>query len=147
MGRARRRERLARQAAHRPGPPRPRGALPAGSAPPSAAGSPQGGQPDDGDRRLHDPQWRRAERRRIARLNRLPDPFRSWGDRSRAHAFAVGLLQGALVTVVGLTTLKLTTGAWLPAYAAVVVLALAVVSQAVCRSVNRRADERAGVRP
>ena len=95
------------------------------------------------ERRLDDPAWRKAERRRVARLNRLPDPFRSWGDRSRGHAFAVGLLQGALVTVVGLLLLRLTTGTWLPTYAAVVVLALAVVSQAVCRSINRRADERA----
>jgi hypothetical protein len=83
----------------------------------------------------------------VARLNRLPDPFRSWGDQSRWHAFAVGLLQGALVTVIGLLLLKLTTGTWLPPYAAVVVLALAVASQAVCRSVNRRADERAAGSP
>lgn len=142
MGRRRRRERLARQAGTRPP-----GALPADCGPSAAAGSPPGGQPDDDERRLHDPAWRRAERRRIARLNRLPDPFRSWGDRSRAHAFAVGLLQGALVTVVGLVLLKLVTGDWLPPYAAIVVLALAVVSQAVCRGVNRRDDARAAASP
>jgi hypothetical protein len=49
--------------------------------------------------------------------------------------------------VIGLLLLKLTTGTWLPPYAAVVVLALAVASQAVCRSVNRRADERAAGSP
>lgn len=127
MGRRRKRERLARQ-----------------SGSPVSAPAPQ---PAAGERRLDDPAWRRAERRRVARLNRLPDPFRSWGDRSRWHAFAVGLLQGALVTVVGLLLLRLTTGTWLPPYAAVVVLALAVVSQAVCRSINRRADERAAAAP
>lgn len=123
VGRRRKRERLARQA----------GLKTAGPTVTTPA-------LDDGERRLHDPAWRKAERRRVARLNRLPDPFRSWGDRSRGHAFAIGLLQGALVTVVGLLLLKLTTGTWLPPYAAVVVLALAVVSQAVCRSINKRAD-------
>jgi hypothetical protein len=95
------------------------------------------------ERAIDDPEWRRAERRRIARLNRLPDPFRSWGDRSRGHAFAVAVLQMLLVIAVTLPLLRLTTGQWLPPYAAVVALALAVVTQAVCRSVNRRADERA----
>jgi hypothetical protein len=131
VGRARRRERLARQG----GAPRPAAAAGAAGRAPA--------EPVDDERRLHDPQWRRAERRRIARLNRLPDPFRSWGDRSRAHAFAVAALQIALVVVLGMVLMRLTSGAWLPRYAAVVVLGLAVGSQAVCRSINRRADARA----
>ena len=139
MGRRRKRERLARLAGQS-------GALPTPGAGRQRLGSAPDRSTGEGERRLDDPAWRRAERRRIARLNRLPDPFRSWGDRSRLHAVAVGLLQGALVTVVGLLGLKLVTGTWLPPYAAIVVLALAVTSQAVCRSINRRADERAALR-
>jgi hypothetical protein len=112
--------------------------------PPVVAGpSPAQARPARGERPLDDPEFRRAERRRIARLNRLPDPFRSWGDRSRGHAFAVAVLQMLLVLAVTLPLLKVTTGSWLPPYAAVVALALAVLTQAVCRSINRRADERA----
>ena len=99
-----------------------------------------------GERRLDDPQWRRSERRRIARLNRLPDPFRSWGDRSRGHAFAVAVLQMVLVVAVTLPVLRLATGDWLPPYAAIVALAAAIATQALCRRVNRRADERVGAR-
>jgi len=53
------------------------------------------------------------------------------------------VLQMLLVIAVTLPLLKVLTGQWLPPYAAVVALALAVVTQAVCRSVNRRADARA----
>jgi hypothetical protein len=109
-----------------------------------AAPSPSHARGERPARPVHDPEFRRAERRRIARLNRLPDPFRSWGDRSRGHAFAVAVLQMLLVIAVTLPLLKVTTGQWLPPYAAIVALALAVLTQAVCRSVNRRADERAG---
>ena len=123
MGRGRRRARRLGEAEPVPSPP----------APVAARGA----------RPIDDPAWRRAERRRIARLNRLPDPFRSWGDRSRAHASAVAVLQMLLVIAVTLPLLKVLTGEWLPPYAAVVALALAVVTQAVCRSINRRADERA----
>jgi uncharacterized membrane protein YfcA len=79
----------------------------------------------------------------VARLNRLPDPVRSWGDRSRAHAAAAALLQIALVVIVSLVGLKLFTGDWLPPYAAIVALALAVATQFGCRAWNTRADARA----
>ena len=95
------------------------------------------------ERPLHDKEWRKAERRRIARLNRLPDPFRSWADRSRGHAAAVNVLQGLLAIAIGLLLMRVVTGQWLPPYSAVIVLGIAVGLQAVCRSVNRRADERA----
>jgi hypothetical protein len=127
VGRARKRERLAQREATARGAP-----------------APERRAPEDRSDRLRDPQWRRAERRRIARLNRLPDPFRSWGDRSRWHGAAVAVLQMLLVIAVTLPLLRVTTGQWLPPYAAIVALALAVATQAVCRSVNRRADERAG---
>ena len=136
MGRARKRERAARL-----GQPPGGGALRTGPAAPApAAGAPDGQGPA---RPLDDPDWRRAERRRIARLNRLPDPFRTWGDRSRAHGMAVAALQMLLAIALTLPLLRLTTGQWLPPYAAVVALGVAVVLQGVCRSVNRRADERA----
>ena len=136
MGRARKRARRAAAA--------PPGALPTVSAASETVGrAPYGDGGQGGERRLDDPEWRRAERRRIARLNRLPDPLRSWGDRSRGHAFLVAALQGTLAILITLPLLKVTTGQWLPAYAAVVALAVAVALQAVCRSVNRRADARA----
>ena len=117
MGRQRKRDRLA-----------------SASAPP---------RPPVPERPLHDKEWRKAERRRIARLNRLPDPFRSWADRSRGHAAAVNVLQGLIAIAIGLVLMRVTSGQWLPPYSAVIVLGIAVLLQAVCRSVNRRADERA----
>jgi hypothetical protein len=132
VGRARKRARAAAAT--------PPGALPTASA----SAEPVGRAPGGGGRALHDPDWRRAERRRIARLNRLPDPFRSWADRSRAHAVAVALLQGVLVIGLTLLLLKAVTGDWLPTYAAVVALAVAVAVQALCRGINKRADARAG---
>ncbi len=111
MGRARRRERLARAAGTDPS-----GALPTAPRAPQPAARPPHGT-GDRTRDLQDPEWRRAERRRIARLTRLPDPFRTWGDRSRAHAAAVVLLQMLLVVVLTLGLLRLTTGSWLPRYA------------------------------
>jgi hypothetical protein len=144
VGRSRKRERLARKGGTSPA-----GALPAGTRAAGTAGRAPGGQPSPGtaaggDRPLHDPQWRRAERRRIARQTRLPDPFRSWGDRSRAHAAAVVVAQMVLVVVLTLTLMRVTTGTWLPRYAAVAALAVALVVQAVCRRINQRADARAG---
>ena len=138
MGRSRKRERLARAA----------GTAAEGLATADGARGTAGRAPDPrpagtgAERPLHDPEWRRAERRRIARLTRLPDPFRTWGDRSRAHAAAVVLLQMVLVVVLTVGLLRLTTGTWLPRYAAVVALAVAVAVQALCRSINRRADAR-----
>ena len=119
MGRQRKRDRLALQ-----------------SPPPPAA-------PVREDRPLHDRQWRKQERRRIARLNRLPDPFRTWADRGPLQLVAVNVLQALVAIAIGLLVTRAVSGAWLPPYAAVVVLAVAVAVQAVCRSVNRRADARA----
>ena len=119
MGRQRKRDRLALQA---PPPP-----------PPAAA-----------ERPLHDKAWRKQERRRIARLNRLPDPLRSWADRGPAQTVVVNVLQALLAIAIGLAVTRLLSGDWLAPSAAIVVLAAAVGLQAVCRSVNRRADARAG---
>jgi hypothetical protein len=137
MGRARRRARRAAQAG-----PTPVRRPPAAVEPP-AAPAPPAARPD----RIRDPEWRRAERRRIARLNRLPDPVRSWADRSRWHAAAAAFLQMGLVIAVTLVLLRVTVGAWLPPYAAVVALALAVTTQYVCRGINARADARAASSP
>ena len=98
--------------------------------------------PQQPERPLHDKEWRKAERRRIARLNRLPDPFRSWADRGRPHVVAVNVLQGLVAIAIGVSLMRLTTGQWLPPYAAIVVLAVAVVLQAWCRAVNKKADAR-----
>ena len=86
---------------------------------------------------------RRAERARVTRLGRLPGPFMAFGDRSRGHAVLVWLLQFSLVIGVGLGLCRLVTGDWLPAYAGVVVLALAIGLQSLNRSANLRAEKRA----
>lgn len=118
MGRQRKRDRLALQ------------------APPAPA-------PDVVERPLHDRSWRKQERRRIARLNRLPDPFRAWADRGPAHTVAVNVLQALVAIALGLAVTRALTGDWLAPSAAILVLAAAVGLQAVCRAVNRRADARA----
>jgi hypothetical protein len=100
--------------------------------------------PATAERPLHDKAWRRQERRRIARLNRLPDPFRCWADRGRWQTVAVNVLQALVAIAIGLVVVRALSGGWLAPYSAVVVLAVAVGLQAVCRSVNRRADARAG---
>ncbi len=87
---------------------------------------------------------RKAQRARVTRLGRLPGPFQSFGNRSRARAALVWLLQGLLVLAVALPVLRLTTGQWLPRYAGIVVLALALVVQSACRRVNLRAEQQAG---
>jgi hypothetical protein len=160
VGRARKRARLAQQAERRPSAGG-RGATPGRQndvestgrssdvrQPPDPAAVERARDADERaraerQRRLQDPEWRRAERRRIARLNRLPDPFRSWGDKSRWHGAAVTFLQLWLVVVVTLLLMKATTGVWLPQWAPVVALALAVGTQFACRAINLRADARA----
>ena len=122
MGRQRKRDRLAGQSTR-----------PAVPAPPVRE-----------ERPLHDKAWRKQERRRIARLNRLPDPFRSWADRGRLQTVVVNVLQALVAIVIGLVVVRVATGSWLAPYSAIVVLGVAVALQAVCRSVNRRADARAG---
>ena len=86
---------------------------------------------------------RRAERARVTRLGRLPGPFMAFGDRSRGHAVLVWLLQWTLLVAVGLSLCRLVTGDWLPSYAGVVVLALAIALQSLNRSINLRAEKRA----
>jgi hypothetical protein len=141
VGRARRRARLARQAG---GPPAVPGPEKTARRAPDGRGNGGEGAPEH-RRQIDDPAWRRAERRRVARLSRLPDPIRSWADRSRGHAAAAAVLQMLLAIALTLVGLKLTTGDWLPPYAAIVALAVAVGLQFVCRGINGRADERAGV--
>ncbi len=85
---------------------------------------------------------RRAERARLTRLGRLPGPFMAFGDRSRGHAALVWALQWTLLLVVGLGALKLLTGQWLPRYASIVVLTLALALQSLNRSINLRAEKR-----
>lgn len=140
MGRARKRARRAAAGGLPPAAGAP-GRAPYGTAasgPARAAGT-----APDGERPIDDPEWRRAERRRIARLNRLPDPVRSWADRSRGHAAAAAVLQMLVAIGITLPGLKLATGEWLPPWAAIAALAVAVSLQAACRAVNRRADRRA----
>jgi hypothetical protein len=83
---------------------------------------------------------RRQQRARVTRLGRLPGPFQAFGNRSRAHGALVWIVQGLLVLAVALPLLKLFTGQWLPPYAGVVVLALALVLQSACRKVNLKAE-------
>jgi hypothetical protein len=83
---------------------------------------------------------RREQRVRVTRLGRLPGPFQAFGNRSRRHAALVWVLQGLLVLAVALPVLRLVTGQWLPSYAGVVVLALALALQSACRKVNLRAE-------
>ena len=86
---------------------------------------------------------RRAERARVTRLGRLPGPFMTFADRGRPQAALVWLLQWTLLIVVGLGLCRLVTGDWLPTYAGVVVLALAIGLQSLNRSINLRAEKRA----
>ena len=83
---------------------------------------------------------RRQQRARVTRLGRLPGPFQAFGNRSKANGAIVWVLQALLVLAVALPVLKLATGRWLPPYAGVVVLALALGLQALCRKVNLKAE-------
>jgi len=85
---------------------------------------------------------RRQERVRQARLARLPGPFSRYADRGRRQAALVALLQVLFVIGVTLPAVRLASGHWLPTYAGVAVLAVAVVLQQVNRTVNRRAERR-----
>lgn len=82
---------------------------------------------------------RRAERARIARLNRLPGPFQAYADRGRGQVLLVHLLQAAIVVGVALLVCRLATGEWLPRYVAVVALGVSVLLTALNRSANSRA--------
>ena len=84
---------------------------------------------------------RRAERARIARLNRLPGPFQGYADRGRRQVLAVNVLQAVLVIGATLVGCRVVTGDWFPRYVAVVALGLSVLVTAVNRSVNSRAEQ------
>ena len=84
---------------------------------------------------------RREQRQRLTRLGRLPGPFQSFGNRSRAHGALVWVLQGLLVLAVTLPVLKLVTDQWLPPFAGVLVLGVALALQSACRKVNLKAEK------
>lgn len=88
-----------------------------------------------------DPQWRKAERRRALLLTLLPGPFQAFARRGTLPMLGVVLLQLLLVFAVGLLLVRVISGRWLPPYAGVTVLAIAVATQFVCRSVNLRAEQ------
>lgn len=87
-----------------------------------------------------DPQWRKAERRRALLLTLLPGPFQTFARRGTLPMLGVVLLQLLLVFAVGLLLVRVVSGQWLPSYAGVTVLAIAVGLQFACRSVNLRAE-------
>jgi hypothetical protein len=128
VGRARRRARRERLL-QRPPP-----GLPAAEAP---AASPPPGQ--GAERPWSDRQWRKAERRRILLASLLPGPPQDVARRGGLHLLSVVVLHGALVCAVGLLLARAASGQWLPSYAAVVVLFVAVASQFASRAVNGRA--------
>ena len=88
-----------------------------------------------------DPQWRKAERRRALLLTLLPGPFQALARRGTLPMVGVVLLQLLLVFVVGLLLVRVVSGEWLPSYAGVTVLAIAVATQFLCRTVNLRAEQ------
>lgn len=84
---------------------------------------------------------RRAERARINRLSRLPFLY-DFGRRGPAQAVLAVLVQTALAIVLALVPVRLVTGSWLPAGAALAVLASAFSLQALARYLNARAGRR-----
>jgi predicted nucleic acid-binding Zn ribbon protein len=95
---------------------------------------------DEGPERFSK-EHRRQQRARVTRLGRLPGPFQTFGNRSRGHAALVWILQALIVLAVALPLLKVITGQWLPPFAGVVVLALALALQSACRKVNLKAEQ------
>lgn len=84
---------------------------------------------------------RREQRARVTRLGRLPGPFQTFGNRSRAHGALVWILQALIVLAIALPVLRLVTGQWLPPFAGVFVLAVALVFQSACRRANLKAEK------
>ena len=84
---------------------------------------------------------RRAARARIARLSRLP-PLYDFSLLGRWQAVLSVLLQGLLAVAIALVPVKLITGSWLPAGAALLVLAAAFGLQGVSRYLNAKAGRR-----
>jgi hypothetical protein len=81
---------------------------------------------------------RRAERRRIARLSRLPFLY-EYSLRGRGQAFAAIVLQTLLVIAVVLVPVRLLTGQWLRPGVALLVLVVGFAVQALSRYHNARA--------
>ena len=88
-----------------------------------------------------DKEARKAERARINRLSRLPFLY-DFALRSPKQALLANLLQVALAIALTLVPLRLLTGRWLPAGAALVVLAVAFGIQALSRYLNAKAGRR-----
>jgi hypothetical protein len=131
VGRQRKRDRAARAAATSGS-----GGLPTAAGARETVGRPPGGP---AARDLTDPQWRKQERHRILLLSLLPGPPQRLARSGRAGLTAVLALQMAIVTALGLLLARATTGQWLPSYAAVLVLGIAVAVQYGSRAVNSRA--------
>lgn len=87
-----------------------------------------------------DPGWRKAERRRVLLLNLPPGALQRFARRGTPQLVAVALLQVMVVVGVGLAVLRMLNGSWLPSYAGLVVLAVGVLTQTLCRVVNTRAQ-------
>ena len=72
-------------------------------------------------------------------LGVLPGPPQRLASRGSAGLVAAVVVQTAVVLVVGLLVARALSGQWLPSYAGLVVLAVAVASQFLSRAVNSRA--------
>jgi hypothetical protein len=92
----------------------------------------------DPERPWADPAFRKAERRRVLLASLLPGPPQAFARRGTAQLVAVAVLHALLVLAVGLAVARVVSGQWLPSYAGIVVLAVAVVSQFASRAVNGR---------
>jgi hypothetical protein len=84
---------------------------------------------------------RQAERRRQARLSRLPFLY-DFSLRGPRQAVQATILQTALILGVVLLPAKLATGRWLPTGITLVVLAVAVAVTWLSRYLNARAGRR-----
>ena len=85
-----------------------------------------------------DPAFRKAERRRVLLASLLPGPPQAFARRGTPQLVAVALLHAVLVLAVGLAVVRVVSGQWLPSYAGLVVLGVAVASQFASRAVNSR---------
>ena len=81
---------------------------------------------------------RRAERRRIARLSRLPFLY-EFSLRGSQQATLAVLAQAVLVIALALVPARLVTGSWLPPGVTLVVLAVGFLVTWISRYVNARA--------
>ena len=128
MGRQRKRDRLAAASRDHSG------GLPTRTRPPERVGS----TPQRSTSPVQDPAWRKAERRRVLLLGVLPGPPQRLAARGTAGLIAATVLQTLVVLVVGLLIARVVSGQWLPSYAGLLVLGVAVALQYVSRAVNSR---------